>query len=779
VAIDFIKRFVADLDLNSETRYVPEIKEKKEDRVAIIGAGPAGLTCAYYLAIEGYQVTIYEKLPVEGGMLSVGIPEYRLPRDVIHAEIQIIKDMGVEIKKGVEIGKDITIDQLRQQGNKAIFVGIGAHECKKLGVEGEDLDGVYPGIDFLRDVNLGEKIELGSRIAVVGGGNVAMDSVRTAKRLGAKEAFVIYRRSFDEMPANEEEIEECKEEGIEIRTLTTPTRIIGEKGRVKAIECIEMTLGEPDESGRRRPVPKEGSEFVLDVDGVIPAIGQESDWDCLGPECACTLSDWGTMNADPLTLQTDDPDVFAGGDAVTGPRTVIEAIAAGKEAAISIDRYIQGMDLSEGRGREWEVVKDVETEGHDHTPRMQMPRLAPERRLDNFSEVQLGFTEEQAVAEAERCLECGICSECYQCVEVCEAKAIDHSMLPEEREIEVGTIIVATGYDLMDPSPLREFGYGRYPNVFTSLEFERLNNATGPTEGKILMRDENGELTKSPESVAIVHCVGSRDENYHEYCSRVCCMYALKYGHLIKDKVGHHTKIYDFYVDMRCFGKGYEEFYRRCQEEGIIFFRGKPAEITDKAITQQEEGKLIIIGEDTLMNRPIRIPVDMVILCAAIEARKDTPEMSKILGIEQGADGFFKEGHPKLAPLNTAVAGIFLAGACQGPKDIPDTVGQASGAAARALDLAIRGKVEIPATVAWIDADVCEGCLTCIKQCTHSAIEFDAGKGVAVVHPFRCEGCGTCVVNCPSGAAHMWQFSENQILTEGDGIMEPLQAVGM
>ncbi len=238
MAIDFIKRFVADLDLNSETRYVPEIKVKRDEKVAIIGSGPAGLSCAYYLAIEGYQVTVFEKLPVLGGMLTVGIPSYRLPRDTIEAEIQVIRDLGVEFRTGVDIGKDVTVAQLREQGYKAFFLAIGAHECKILGVEGENLEGVYPGTDFLRRVNLGERLALGDRVAVAGGGNVAMDAVRSAKRLGAARPFIVYRRSYAEMPANEEEIEECREEGIEIMTLTTPTRIIGENGRVKAIECI-------------------------------------------------------------------------------------------------------------------------------------------------------------------------------------------------------------------------------------------------------------------------------------------------------------------------------------------------------------------------------------------------------------------------------------------------------------------------------------------------------------------------------------------------------------
>ena len=237
---------------------MPEKKEARSEKVAIVGAGPAGLTCAYFLAIEGYEVTVFEKLPVLGGMLTVGIPSYRLPRDIIEAEIQVIKDLGVEFKTGVEIGKDFTIGQLRDQGYKAFFVGIGSQECKSLGIEGEDYQGVFPGVEFLREVNLGNRISLGDRVAVIGGGNVAMDAVRTALRTGSKKPFIIYRRAVEQMPANAEEIEECREEGIELMTLTNPTRVIAENGKVTAIECIRMELGPPDSSGRQRPVPDRG-----------------------------------------------------------------------------------------------------------------------------------------------------------------------------------------------------------------------------------------------------------------------------------------------------------------------------------------------------------------------------------------------------------------------------------------------------------------------------------------------------------------------------------------
>jgi NADPH-dependent glutamate synthase beta subunit-like oxidoreductase len=552
VAIDAIKRFVADLDLNSETRYIPEIKQKRDEKVAIIGSGPAGLTCAYYLAIEGYQVTVFEKLPVLGGMLSVGIPSYRLPRDTIKAEIEVIRDMGVQFQTSIDIGKDITIGELRERGYQAFFVAIGAHECKVLGIEGEDLEGVYPGVDYLREANLGNHVSLGDKVAVVGGGNVAMDTVRTALRLGSSKPFIVYRRSLEEMPASEEDIEECKEEGIEIHFLTNPTRIIGENGRVKAIECVKMRLGEPDKSGRRRPEPIPDSEFVMEVDAVIPAIGQESDWACLTEECACTLSDWDTMQVDPLTLQSNDPDIFAGGDAVHGPRTVIEAIAHGKQAAISIDRFIRGENLRDGREKEWKAVEEVSAEGYDRIPREHMPRLPVQKRSGNFKEVQLGFTEEQVRLEAQRCLSCAVCSECYQCVDACLAGAVIHEDQAVEREIEVGAIILAPGFKTFDPSSFDTYAYSQFPNVMTSIEFERLLSASGPTQGH-LQRPSDG---MSPKSIGFLQCVGSRDINLcdHDYCSSVCCTYAIKQAVVAKEHAHGDLDAAIFFMDMRTHG---------------------------------------------------------------------------------------------------------------------------------------------------------------------------------------------------------------------------------
>ncbi len=676
VAIDSIKRFIADLDLRSETRFVPELKAKRDEKVAVIGSGPAGLSCAYYLAIEGYRVTVFEKLPVLGGMLTVGIPSYRLPRDIIGAEIEVIRDMGVEFQTGVEIGKDVTIPQLRQQGYKAFFIGIGAHECKALGIEGENLEGVYPGVDFLRDVNLGKKIKLGDRVVVVGGGNVAMDCVRTALRLGSAKPMIVYRRSVDEMPANPEEIEECHEEGIEIMTLTNPVRIIGENGRAKAVECVRMELGEPDASGRRRPVVVQGSNFTIEVDAVIPAIGQESDWACLTPECVCTLSDWGTMQVDRLTLQSDDPDIFAGGDAVTGPATVIEAIAAGKQAAISIDRFLQGRDLREGRGKEWKAVENVRTEGYDRIPREHMPRLAPEVRTSHFEEVQLGFTEEQVRREAERCLSCGICSECYQCVEACLAKAVVHEDTATEREIQVGAVVVAPGFHPFDPTAYDTYSYANLPNVVTSMEFERLLSASGPTMGHLTRPSDH----KEPKKIAWLQCVGSRDIHHcdHAYCSGVCCMYAIKEAVIAKEHAGGSLDTAIFFMDMRTHGKDFEKYYNRARDQhGVRFLRSRVHSI--EPVPGSDDLEISYVTEQGAMQSET---FDMVVLSVGLETDRSVRELAERIDLKLN-DNMFCESS-SFDPVASSRPGVFVCGAFQAPKDIPQSVMEASAAAAAA-----------------------------------------------------------------------------------------------
>ena len=353
---------------------------------------------------------------------------------------------------------------------------------------------------------------------------------------------------------------------------------------------------------------------------------------------------------------------------------------------------------------------------------------------------------------------------CRACEKFCEAKAIDFEQEDEMVDVEVGGIIVATGYQAFDPSVITQYGYGRYDNVLTALQFERMCNASGPTDGKILLKDGS-----EPESVAILHCIGSRDKNYHEYCSRVCCMYSLKYSHLIKEKTG--ADVYQMYMDMRCFGKGYEEFYERLSEEGVNFIRGKVAQVTDRAIADEEKGKLVVVCEDTLLGSIVRVPVDIVILSTALEARSDAEAVARLFNINRSADGFFLERHPKLDPVATTTAGVFVVGCAQGPKDIPDTVAQASAAAARVLAMISKGKVEIEAAIAYIDEELCSGCRICNLLCPYNAISFDEEKEVSRVNEALCKGCGVCVAACPSGALTGKHFTTEQIMAEIEGVL--------
>ncbi len=350
------------------------------------------------------------------------------------------------------------------------------------------------------------------------------------------------------------------------------------------------------------------------------------------------------------------------------------------------------------------------------------------------------------------------------CAEACERDAIDFNQTETYEEVEAGALIMATGFKTFDPVRKPIYGYGRYLNVYTSLEVERLVNASGPTGGEIILRD--GER---PKSVAIIHCVGSRDNATNNYCSKVCCMYSLKLAHLVKERTG--AEVYNFYIDMRTPGKGYEEFYDRLLEEGTHFIRGRVAEVTDCAITPEEEGRIIVRVEDTLIGMPRRIPVDMVILSVGLEPQSDADEMRRMFNISCSREGWFTERHPKLAPVSTATDGIYLAGACQGPKDIPETVAQAGAAAAEALALLDRGYVELEPNTASIDADLCSGCKTCISMCPYTAIYRDGERGVAVVNEALCKGCGTCVAACPSGAAQQNLFTDDEIYSEIEGIL--------
>ncbi len=351
------------------------------------------------------------------------------------------------------------------------------------------------------------------------------------------------------------------------------------------------------------------------------------------------------------------------------------------------------------------------------------------------------------------------------CQQACgERNAINFQQKEEVKEITVGTIILATGFQPFDAKRTPYYGYGVYPNVYTSLEVERLVNASGPTGGEVILRDG-----RKPESIAIIHCVGSRDVDTNRWCSRVCCMYSLKLAHLLEEHT--HAEIFNFYIDIRTPGKGFEEFYQKLLNEGVHFIRGRVAEVTDWAFDSAEEGRLVIRVEDTLLGMPRRIPVDMVVLSVGLEPRPDASDVRRMFNVSCAAEGYFLERHPKLAPVSTFTDGVFLAGCCQGPKDIPDTVAQAGAAAAEALALIDAGSVETEPNTAYVIEEHCSGCKTCVPLCPYSAIVFDAATNRARIHEVLCKGCGTCVAACPSGSIRQHLFEDEEIFEEIEGVL--------
>ena len=445
VSIRNLKRLAADRfdprDIN-----IPCLPPRKE-KVAIIGSGPAGLSAAYHLARMGILSTIFEELPEPGGMLKVGIPDFRLPADILEQEIELIRSLGVDIRTNTPLGPDMTIDHLFSEGFSAVYLALGAHKGLELAIPGEKAWGVRQGVDFLRELNLKGKTEAGKKIAVIGGGNVAIDVARSALRTGALEVNIIYRRSRSEMPAWKEEIEAAEAEGAIISYLSAPQEIVVRDGKVEGLRCLRMELGEPDSSGRRRPLPVPGSEYDIPCDQIIPAIGQRPDITAIEDSTGIMISKWGTVEVDPLTYATAREGVFAGGDLQTGPWVAIGAIAAGREAAISISRYLDGMDMGEGREpieKEGPVFRPI-PENEPVRARAHMPEIDTEERRSGFQEVETGFEEEKGREEADRCLNCGDCCECLQCVEACMAEAVIHNEMPEERVVEVGSVILCPG----------------------------------------------------------------------------------------------------------------------------------------------------------------------------------------------------------------------------------------------------------------------------------------------------------------------------------------------
>lgn len=686
VAIRLLKRFASDKEIEMVESGEITLPEEKiplpeAQKVAVIGAGPSGLTVADDLADRGYAVTVYESSSAAGGMLRWGIPEYRLPAKVLDYEIELIRRKGVTFIYNCIVGKDIPVSELRE-AYEAFFIGTGMQKSVMPGLKGENLNGVMYGIEFLRHVrSVDDKSMLSGHVVVIGGGDVAMDAARTAIRLGAENVSILYRRSSEELPALQVEIEHAKEEGVDFKFLTSPVEFIGdEKGGVNAVKCINMELGEPDESGRRRPVPIAGSEFMVAADRVILAIGSQPDTVISDTTPDLPVSKNKTIITDENCI-TEKNGVFAGGDIVTGPATVIGAVAAGKKAAESIDLYLRGVDQKTSRFVD--TIKPVPDEllplaENVYKRKRNIPEELPvQERRRNFDEVEAGFSEEEALEESKRCLNCGICSECGECVEACEKKAIDHNMKEGVKKLNVGSVILTSGYEEFQAEVKGEFGFNRYSNVVTSVQFERMLSASGPFEGHV-KRISDGQEAKR---IAWIQCVGSRDLSCgNEYCSSVCCMVSTKQALVAREHIDG-LKAAIFYIDIRAHGKDFDQYYEGAKKEkDIQYIKSIPSRIVEMPETKNL--RLCFINDEFETEER---DFDLVVLSVGMEPAVKEAECALRLGIELNEFGFCATD--RLRPLETSRPGVFVAGAFQEPKDIPETVTQASGAAAMAMEL--------------------------------------------------------------------------------------------
>ena len=702
INIRALKRFITDKIYEHPRQEVSPTEILHLDKkVAIIGAGPCGLTAAQDLITNGYPVTVFEAMPVAGGMLRLGVPEYRLPTEIIEREVQDIVDLGVDLKLNHRIDD---LDKLFEDGYKAVLIAVGAHEGIRLPIPGANLEGVVINTRFLRDVRLGkyesgaenEAPDLGEKVLVLGGGNVALDCARTAIRLG-KEVHLACLESRSQMPAHDWEIEAAIEEGVHVHPSQSFERILGTgDDHVRGMELMRVESFSFDESGGLHVEKIPNSTHVINCDTVIFSVGQRAGLAFIPDDAGVGITKKQTIAINPNTLAATRAGVFAAGDTVSGTAFVIESVESGHKVATSISRYLQGQDLEVPPGPDLPVVEISETELRERAsrgeispqPRVPLPELSIEDRKSCFAEVEIGYDDQSAREEASRCLACGICSECMSCVFACGKNAIHHDMVGSEHQLNIGAIILAPGYQTYQAELSEEYGFGRFPNVVTSLQYERLLSASGPTEGHVRRPSDN----TSPKRIAFLQCVGSRDQN-HDYCSAVCCMYAAKEAimtieHARAEERTHpgsgdvHCQI--FFIDSRAYSKGYEEYYRRAEQKyGVEYTRCRISDLKQNP----ENQNLIITYSSAYENQPapIQEEFDLVVLSVGMEISESVQDLGRQLGIELDEYGFC---HTTLFdPLQTSREGLYVAGPFREPKDIPETVMEASGAAAKAAQL--------------------------------------------------------------------------------------------
>ncbi len=702
VNIRALKRFVTDkVYENARTPLEPAEIIYPDQRIAVIGAGPCGLTAAQDLVMTGFPVTVFEAMPVAGGMLRLGVPEYRLPTEIVEREVQDILDLGVDLRLNHRVDD---LDVLFDQGFAAVLIAVGAHEGVRLPIPGADLDGVIINTHFLRDVRLGKYSQngdpiVGKRVLVLGGGNVAVDCARTALRLREEiQVELACLESKESMPAHDWEVHGAEEEGVLMHTGVTFERILGdETGRVAGVECARAASFSFDETGRLHIEKVPGSTHVIPCDTVIFSVGQKAGLAFIPDDAGVGLTRQNTIAVNPNTFATSRPGVFAAGDSVTGTAFVIEAVANGHKAAASIIRYLKGQPVEPTPGPELPVVHfskdDVrrrvergELRIHRRIPMQELPLT---RRSLNFAEIEIGYDDAGAQAEASRCLACGVCSECMSCVFVCGVNAIDHTMVGRDEVINIGAVVLAPGYQAYQAELSEEFGFGRYPNVVTALQFERMLSASGPSFGQIRRpSDEN-----TPKRIAFLQCVGSRDQS-HDYCSAVCCMFATKEAMIAKE---HHPglEVDVFFMDIRAFSKGYWQYFERSKTQfGVRYHRSRISSLKEDI---ESNDLLLRYYDEGGSLRESRF--DMVVLSVGMEISRPVKALAERLGIELDPYGFCHTPH--FNPVETSRRGIFAVGPFREPKDIPDSVVEAGGAAASAAGLLSESRFSLTSSVEY------------------------------------------------------------------------------
>jgi heterodisulfide reductase subunit A-like polyferredoxin len=682
-AIRRLKRFVADTHYRAHAEPHVAASASNDKRVAIVGSGPAGLTAAWQLARQGYRVKIFEAAPIPEGMLRLAIPDYRLPSAVVEQDIANVTALGVEI---ATITRVENLEDLKAQGYEAILLATGTPRAVDLQVPGGNLAGITSALAFLRAVKLGESVDLrGKTVTVVGGGNVAIDAARSARRLGAAAVHMVSLESRTEMPALEFEVEEALAEGIVLHSSWGVRQFHGET----AVQSVEMRRCTSVFDDERRFNPRYDERTVQDLasDVVILAIGMSADTAVFATSLATNRNK--TLQANAGTLQTALPYVFAAGDVVSGPSMITSAVGQGRRAAFMIDRWLQGREL-DAEAFDLRLPPMDETDvlrrQSRYVKREPLPPLLLPNEPSDMAELEPPLTEDEARYSAGRCLDCGVCSGCHQCLDACPANAIDLNMREQKFEAEVGTVVLSTGFSLFPADLKPQYGYGRYKNVITGMQMDRLLAPTRPYN--TVLRPGDGKV---PDRIGFVMCSRSRDKTVgNPLCSKICCMYSIKQNQLIMGALPL-ADVAVHYVDMRAVGKGYDEFYEQARSMGANYIKGRAAGITEKA-----DGNLILHYEDIDNGGVLaEAEYDLVVLAVGVQPNLDIRQLFPGSELKPDEFGYVGEPEEDLNPGWTGMPGLYVAGAASGAKDIPDSILHAGAAVAQAAAHLERARVRV------------------------------------------------------------------------------------